>query len=162
MEKFSDALRKVHGFYEKFDIALAAASAVDFRDVGDLLRYQFHERIERIVGSLGKSIFLPHRDIDWVSWKPQKIWDVACNIVVPNSDLLILDGGIPSADVGLMLGSALANRIPFICFYERDRKGNLRDIERYLDPDYVTRIEFDTEKEGLEKLEVTLSNHYGL
>ncbi len=61
--------RARYGFNESFDIALAAAfepeeiEMAKSRSLDSVLR--FYERIGEIGSSIGKKIFLPHRDMDW-------------------------------------------------------------------------------------------------
>jgi hypothetical protein len=146
--------RTMYDYQKRFDLTLATAFELEER--GNT-RFDFYDRIGKAVNELGRTIFLPHREIS-LDWPPEKIHDIATEIVVPTSDLVIAYAGIPSSAGGVMVGAAYQNNVPVIYFYEKGREGNLSDI--CFRADVWALIEFETDEEAISRLREQIKYYF--
>ena len=172
----TEELREIYGFHEKYDVTLACAFEPDV-DRGCERRFTFYDSIGKVVERLGKKAFLPHKHAD-LNWSPEKIVGIINGIVIPTSDLVLAYIGINTTSGGVMLGKAITSGIPVSYMYEDesclnylksliiiiDEAGRERTVVR--EPGFrgnvYDLIQFDNDKDGLRKLELSLKKFYNL
>lgn len=147
--------KEMYGIRNRFDIVLAVAFEPE--EKGDI-RFVFYDALGERIRRLGKTIYLPHREID-LGWPCEKIYDIVNEIVIPTSDLVLCYAGLPSTATGIMAGSAIKHRVPVIYFYERGRENNF-DSNKLFRADVQDLIEFDNDEEALEKIEASVRAFY--
>ena len=111
----SEGLRDIFGFTEEFDVVLSCAFEPE--ENGDT-RFDLYNQIGDVVRSVGKRPYIPHREID-LKWPPEKVYSIPNSIVIPTSDVVLCYLGLSSTAAGIMLGSAIRNRIPIIYLIEK-------------------------------------------
>lgn len=159
-------LRELVGYWNEFDVVLTAP----FRDrerVTGLFedRFPFYERIGVVVSDLGKSAFLPHRDLDCsqpIERQHAQLYD----IIIPSSKVEIayfprsphFDSGVKGQmptyhdsdmiEWELMWSTARTSKIPSISLYhEGSRFPYVRGM-----PNQIDEIAFKDEEEALREL----------
>ncbi len=82
-------LRDIVGYWNEFDVVLSAPFRDRTRDTSMFEdRFPFYERIGAVVSDLGKSVFLPHRDLD-CSQPIERQYAQLYDIIIPSSKLEI-------------------------------------------------------------------------
>lgn len=147
-----EAMRELHNYPESFDIVLAAPFESWERGAE---KFALYDKIEAIVKRLGKSIFLPHREIG-TEWPPKKVYAVVNQIVIPTSELMIAYLGLQSTAVGQMLANATLDRLPVIGFCESEEMANVYDLDSRIR--IWKKIVYEDEERGLRSLENMLGS----
>ena len=173
MSKFEnpdpEALREMFGYWDKFDVFLTAPFR-DSKGSASLFeaRFPFYEKIGSVVSGLGKSIFLPHRDLD-SSESSERRESKLYDIIIPSSKLEIayfpLSPHFESIrgyndrdmiDWDLMWSKARTSRIPSISLYHAGTKyQQVRGL-----PNQVDEISFETEEEALRELKRSVKRFF--
>ncbi len=113
-------LRDIFGFREKYDVVLACAFEPEEKGH---TKFKLYDRIGEIIEKIGKKPYLPHQELS-LEWSQEKIYSIPNSIVIPTSDILLAYIGLNSSAAGVMIGSAINNKIPIVYLYEE--KENFR------------------------------------
>jgi len=164
-----EGLRDIYDYREKFDVFLACT--FESCERGNE-KFDFYDKIGKVVESVGKKPYLPHKEID-LNWPAEKIYDIPNQIVIPSSDIVIGYLGVQSYAAGIMIGSAFNYRIPVSYLYEKESGLDALKYQRTdlftgetqtVDPGFrgniYDLIEFENEEEALEKLKLSLEVFY--
>lgn len=140
-------LRDIFGFRDTFDIFLSCP--FESSEKGNT-KFAFYDKIGEVVRRIGKRPYLPHREIN-LQWPCEKIYTIPNSIVIPTSDVVLCYLGLPSTAAGIMLGSAVNNRIPIIYLFEKEEDFDslkIRVDTHFLGIGMVDRGIVDTRKYG--------------
>lgn len=175
-------LREILGYWDEFDVVLTAPFRT-FEGSRDLFehRFPFYERIGAVVSGLGKSIFLPHRDLDFSQDKKRQSAQLL-GIIIPSSQLEIayfprsphfeslgqktiapgVTGLVPlyhdpdMLEWDLMWSRARTSLVPSISVHPADtRYPEVRGM-----PNQVDEIPFETDEEALQGLEKSVRHFF--
>ncbi len=143
----SRMFRDEHEYDRRFDIVLAAA--FEECEKGNE-KFELYEKIAAVARRADRAIFLPHKEIE-KDWKPEKVYAVTNEIVIPTSDLMIAYLGLQSTAAGIMMQRAAFNGVPIIAFCESRNLENFYEIRRTIG--FWRNISFEDEASGLKNLE---------
>ncbi len=144
--------RHMYGYFKEFDITLAAAFEPEEKGAS---KFPFYNDIGRVVESFGKTIFLPHKEID-LDWEPRKIYDVANRIVIPSSDLVLCYSGLPSTAAGIMIEHAYHIGKTLVLLH--DKNEGIREAATMVD--FRGIIRFEDERQAIDMLKFYLERFY--
>lgn len=113
--KTIEELRDQFDYRKRFDVVLACAFEPE--EKGNT-KFELYNKIGKVVEGVGKRPFLPHTEIN-LEGAPRDIYTIINQIVIPTSDVVLCYLGLESTAGGIMLGSAIQNRIPIIFLYEK-------------------------------------------
>lgn len=115
--KTTKGLKDIFGFRDEFDVVLACAFEPEEKGYA---KFELYDRIGNLLRKIGKRPYLPHREID-LQWPCEKVYSIPNSIVIPTSDVVLCYLGLPSIARGIMVGSAIQNRIPIIYLFEEQK-----------------------------------------
>ncbi len=136
----------------KFDVFIASPA---LEISGERKRFSFYEDIGEFVESTHRTIFIPHRNIDW-KLEPKRLFEVLHRIVIPFTDIVLADLGIQDDNNKSMIRFARICEKPLVYFF---KKGEI--VETSLPKPYRT-INFENNEEGLIKIKKCLSGFYNV
>ncbi len=152
-------LRREYNYNNVFDVVLAAPFEPEVEN-GCESKFSFYDEIGDAVRKLGKRIFMPHREL-LLSWSVYKIYNVANEIVIPSSDIMLCYMGIESTAAEMMVAKAQLTGIPVVYFFEKYLNRKVPVLANGDEPlGKVSIIKFDSDKDGIDKLVENLNRFY--
>ena len=151
-------LRREFDFFGSWDVALAVP--YEESEGVTLMHRKFYEGITRSIESIGRSCFLPHRDLNQGLREGNPI-SVLMEIVVPTCDLLLYHAsmGKPGGTSHAMIcaancGYVLGKREEPIWFIEEE------GYEELHEPSELNVITFSNHLDGIRKIREAVQEYY--
>jgi hypothetical protein len=127
-------------------------------EVGAAKQFPFYQEVADMTKKqVGVNVFLPHRDVLQATGY-SRIYD-QIHRAIAKSDLVLVDIGTPSIDIGMMIGIAKRLTRPFIPFYRTNSRINPDPFIQAL-ANYDSRVEIFSDEQGIRDLVTAVKSAY--
>ena len=139
-----------YGYNKGFDVVLLTPDSV-----ADLSKRVFYESLREGIESLGRSVFLPHKEIN-SSLKEAKIKAIMRGIVIPLSEIVVCEPNLEEKFIRDSVNFTRLNKTPTIYMYETGT-----DVHPSFFVNYIWFLaEYGSRKQAIDLVSASIRDFY--
>jgi len=116
--------RDLWDYRKEFDVVLGTPFNVRSSNYS---KFIFYNKLGKEIEDLGKRVFIPYRDIN-PEWSRKKVRDIVSKIVVPLSELVLVDAKAPQYVYDLIVTKADKLEIPLTLYFRNFSSEGVRKL----------------------------------